>query len=232
MEISVTIDLQDAFTITKIRYNPGDVQRAETWNADEMISPFGTNRTTPGTQWKGAWTEQIGSPIRASKITIKFRKTRTQYANDWLMIGEVEVFGYRENRPRSAIEEIVDQLIADDAFSRQCVEEAGGISEAVTIKNEDLNFDGQPEFFVTGKRCGLGPRRPDAWYYRKVAKGYEQILYINQGDNFVKLKTRTKGYVDLKVTSSIGRDTFGEDIYKFDGNLYQSVSGKCVGPLC
>jgi formylglycine-generating enzyme required for sulfatase activity len=95
MEISVTIDLQDTFTVTKIRYNPGDVQRAETWNADVMTSPFGTIKTIPGTPWKGAWTEQTGSTIRASKITVKFRKTRTQYANDWLFIGEIEVFGYR-----------------------------------------------------------------------------------------------------------------------------------------
>jgi len=116
---------------------------------------------------------------------------------------------------------IVKQMVADNAFTSDCVREAGGATKAVTIEQEDLNRDGKPEFFVVGKSCGLGPRRADAWYYRKTGDGYEQILYVNQIEDIRKLKTRTKGYVNLKVTSSIGRDTFGGYTYKFDGRRYR-----------
>lgn len=92
MEVSVTIDLGGSFNISKIRYNPGDVMRAETWNADAMISPFGRTGTYQGANRTGRWTEQTGN-ITASRVTVTFQKTRTEWARDWLFIGEIEVIG-------------------------------------------------------------------------------------------------------------------------------------------
>lgn len=133
-----------------------------------------------------------------------------------------DAFSQSQKKVSAAVQrEIVQQMVADHAFTNDCVREAGGASEAVIIKAEDLNRDGKPEFFVEGKNCGLGARRADGWIYRKTSSGYEQILYVNSIDNIIKLKTRTKGYLDLKVTSSIMRDTFSTDIYKFDGTRYQ-----------
>lgn len=92
MEVTAKIDLKQAYNITKIRYNQGNVQRAETWNADTMTTPFGTVNTLAGTPRSGIWTEQTGT-ITTSIIVIKFQKTRRQYADDWLFIGEIEVIG-------------------------------------------------------------------------------------------------------------------------------------------
>ncbi|RJS84068.1 hypothetical protein CW713_03185 [Methanophagales archaeon] len=92
MVVTVTIDLQGTYNINKIRYNMGNCQRAETWNADIMESPFGRTPTNLGTPYSGAWTEQTGD-ITASNVTIKFEKTRTVWERDWLFIGEIEVWG-------------------------------------------------------------------------------------------------------------------------------------------
>jgi len=92
MEVTVKIDLQQTYNITKIRYNQGNVQRAETWNADFMATPFGKTRTLSGSPNKGVWTEQTGS-VTTSILQITFQKTRKKYAEDWLYIGEIEVIG-------------------------------------------------------------------------------------------------------------------------------------------
>jgi hypothetical protein len=92
MEITVAIDLGERFRIEKIRSNTGNVMRAETWNADSMITPFGKTVTNAGSKRVGAWTEQKGS-LTASKLTITFQKTRKKWAEDWIFIGEIEIIG-------------------------------------------------------------------------------------------------------------------------------------------
>jgi murein DD-endopeptidase MepM/ murein hydrolase activator NlpD len=92
MTVKVTIDLQRTYRINGIRYNMGDAQRAETWNADTMRSPFGETRTNAGSPHQGAWTEQTGDAT-LSKVEIVFTKTRRSYETDWLFIGEIEVYG-------------------------------------------------------------------------------------------------------------------------------------------
>jgi len=90
--VKVTIDLGGEYEVTRIRYNMGNVQRAETWNADSMASPFGTTTTQPGTPGVGAWTEQTGLDTLSS-VAVTLYKTRTSWATDWLFIGEIEVQG-------------------------------------------------------------------------------------------------------------------------------------------
>jgi hypothetical protein len=96
--VVITIDLEGMYMITKIRYNMGNVERAKTWGADRMFTPFGEHRITPGTSYtgnttgEGAWTEITGN-IRASEINITLEKTRTSTITDWLFIGEIEIYG-------------------------------------------------------------------------------------------------------------------------------------------
>jgi hypothetical protein len=92
MVITVTIDLQGTYDVSNIRYNMGDVQRADTWNADLMTTPFGTTPTNPGTPGHGAWTEHTGSATLSS-VTIVLEKTRVSFETDWLFIGEIQVYG-------------------------------------------------------------------------------------------------------------------------------------------
>jgi alpha-tubulin suppressor-like RCC1 family protein len=99
MEVTVTIDLQGTYDIYRIRYNMGNVLRANTWNADLMTTPFGTTATNPGTYtYGGAWTEQTGNAT-LSTVAITFQKTRTSWETDWLFIGEIEVYG-SESEPQ------------------------------------------------------------------------------------------------------------------------------------
>jgi len=98
MTISITIDLGQSYHITKIRYNMGDVERAETWGADRMVTPFGAVTINRGVSYvssvtgRGAWTEVTGNEI-LSEVIIILEKTRTSYETDWLFIGEIEVIG-------------------------------------------------------------------------------------------------------------------------------------------
>jgi hypothetical protein len=92
LEVTVTIDLQKTYRVTKIHYNQGNVQRAESWNADLMISPFGTAQTNPGSTFNGAWTEQSGS-LTTSTVKITFQKTKATWNDDWLFIGEIQIIG-------------------------------------------------------------------------------------------------------------------------------------------
>ena len=92
MTIKVTIDLQGTYRINRILYNMGNVQRAETWNADTMSSLFGTISTNSGSPYRGTWTEHTGDAT-LYKVDIVFTKTRTSWATDWLFIGEIEVYG-------------------------------------------------------------------------------------------------------------------------------------------
>ena len=92
MVITISIDLEERYRITRIRYNQGNVGYADTWNADVMESPFGTIVTKSGKMYMGAWTEQTGDLV-ASNVTIGFKKTRTSTRTDWLFIGEIEVYG-------------------------------------------------------------------------------------------------------------------------------------------
>ena len=92
MEITVTIDLGGMYDISSIRYNMGDVQFAEDWNPDIMISPLGTTTTIPGGSYSGVWTEQTGNTTESS-VEITFQKTRQTFYQDWLFIGEIEIYG-------------------------------------------------------------------------------------------------------------------------------------------
>lgn len=92
MSIQVTIDLQSVYSIHKIRYNMGNVQLANTWNADVLTTPFGSSATNPGGSFQGAWTEHTGNAV-LSEVTITLQKTRTTFFTDWLFIGEIEIYG-------------------------------------------------------------------------------------------------------------------------------------------
>lgn len=102
--VVITIDFEGMYVITKIRYNMGNVERAETWGADKMVTPLGESTITPGTSYTsnttgtGAWTEITGN-IRASEVTIRLEKTRASTTTDWLFIGEIEIYGIPATSP-------------------------------------------------------------------------------------------------------------------------------------
>lgn len=88
MTVQVTIDLSGTFQIFRIRYIPGHVSRLA-WVPDTMETPFGRVAPTVDAE---RWTEMTGNVV-TSELTIIFTKTRTEWDNDWLYIGEIEAYG-------------------------------------------------------------------------------------------------------------------------------------------
>jgi hypothetical protein len=88
MIVQVTIDLSGTFQISKIRYIPGHVSRLA-WVPDTMETPFGKVAPTVDAE---RWTEMTGNVV-TSELTIIFTKTRTEWDNGWLFIGEIEAYG-------------------------------------------------------------------------------------------------------------------------------------------
>jgi len=95
MRIHVLIDLGQTATVTRVRYNMGNCERAATWGADRFISPLDESPTNPGGSFSGAWTAHEGS-FEDRRIHCFFEKTRVSSVTDWLFIGEVEAYGMSE----------------------------------------------------------------------------------------------------------------------------------------
>ena len=92
MRVHVLIDLGQTATVTRVRYNMGNCERAATWGADWFISPLDESPTNPGGSFNGAWTAHEGS-FEDRSINCFFDKTRVNTVTDWLFIGEVEAYG-------------------------------------------------------------------------------------------------------------------------------------------
>lgn len=120
MTVTVNIDLQGAYKVNKIRYNMGNCQFADSWNADIMESPFARTSTNPGTSYSGVWTEHTGE-INTSSVVIKFEKTRTIWKEDWFFIGEIEIFGTP----------ITNSIIPEISLNRHTLNYGGTISGIV-----------------------------------------------------------------------------------------------------
>lgn len=100
LKVTVVIPLDRPSHISSIRYHPGQVQRASTWIPDRIETPCGKIYPTPGTdgptsggEGQGVWSS-INCNLSASQVELVFKKTRINYATDWLAIGEIEVYGY------------------------------------------------------------------------------------------------------------------------------------------
>jgi hypothetical protein len=120
---------------------------------------------------------------------------------------------------------IVKQLVNDGELTNDCVREAGGASEIVSIKSIDLNSDGKPEYFVEGNSgCAFGANSPYGWVYDKSGSGYKMLLSAGPNQGISRKKTKTKGYYDLAVWGLGNASTNWKaqaTIYKFNGTRYQ-----------
>ena len=141
MVITVTIDLQGTYEVSRIRYNMGHVERAETWNADLMTTPLGTTGTNPGTPYTGTWTEQIGSATLSS-VTIVLEKTRTSWPTDWLFVGEVEVYGTPAGAHRPVFDLPINYAGRGNPTEQQFVTAWQGCTTSFLDHRYPLEYDG------------------------------------------------------------------------------------------
>jgi murein DD-endopeptidase MepM/ murein hydrolase activator NlpD len=141
MVITVTIDLQGTYDISRIRYNMGHVERAETWNADSMTTPLGTTGTNPGTPYTGAWTEQTGS-ASLSSVTVVLEKTRISWPTDWLFIGEIEIYGTPAGAHRPVFDLPINYAGRGNPTEQQFVAAWQGCTTSFLDHRYPLEYDG------------------------------------------------------------------------------------------
>lgn len=116
--------------------------------------------------------------------------------------------------------ELANVMLSNGDVTQACVREQGGISKAITITGLYLNADKQPEYIVSGDgSCCVGARRCMTWIYEKRGNRYRQIFGDLQGDIQV-LKSRTKGYRDLRSTVYSGNESFSQ-LHRWNGTQYQ-----------
>jgi murein DD-endopeptidase MepM/ murein hydrolase activator NlpD len=99
LAITITIDLQGTYKITRIRYNPGNGLAAMAL-PDTVITPLGSSPPAraadappaPDGATLGPWTTQTGQTT-ADTITVVLHKTRGLVDTGLLGVGEIEVYG-------------------------------------------------------------------------------------------------------------------------------------------
>ena len=117
--------------------------------------------------------------------------------------------------------QLVEQMIKDGDTSTSCVREEGGALQFLDVSLLHLNNDKQPEYLVTGKGCGcVGSIRCASSIYQKTAQGYKKIYRGEANEEIEVLKTRTRGYRNLRVTLISGSQSYSATI-RFNGSRYQ-----------
>ena len=118
---------------------------------------------------------------------------------------------------------IVDQMVKDDQLQQSCIDEAGGIKNAIDIKSVSLSPNGE-QYLLFGGSCGFGARTPIYWVYEN-RNGIIKMLGILGATDNVKITTqRTNGYYDIQISSYYGGDnSFHTFRFKFNGNEYKQV---------
>lgn len=118
--------------------------------------------------------------------------------------------------------QLVQQMINDGEVKTSCVQEEGGALKFLDVSLLYLNNDKQPEYLVSGKgMCGCnGSMRCAFLIYLKTANGYKKVYRTDGNEDIEVLKTKTKGFKNLKATLISGSQTYTA-IIKFNGNKYQ-----------
>lgn len=133
MTVTLTIDLGARYEISCIRYNTGDTDHADTWAADSMTTALGTTSIEPGSEGSGAWTNQYGNTTTSS-LTITLTKTNSGTDQDWLFIGEIQVWGVPAGLP--------DSVLLDVTFASQFCSTSFVISSNVCCGPTSLSMCG------------------------------------------------------------------------------------------
>lgn len=118
------------------------------------------------------------------------------------------------------------QLISKDKEISEYLKDSKGgadaLAKTMSVKNTDLNADGQPEFIVMledEQLCGAHGNCPN-WVYQKTGGEYK-LLLRTRGESLTVEKASTNKFTDLRSEGSNSAVELGVTIYKFDGSKYQ-----------
>lgn len=127
---------------------------------------------------------------------------------------------------------LIRQLKNDGEIKGSCVESASN-QKFITVKLEDLNRDGKPEFLITlgGEFHYDCAKESMLWYYQETSNGYKKLLGVYTGnrtvDDLTRMKTYHKGFADLGLVMLQG--PFIEVIdYEFNGTKYIKKSERII----
>lgn len=131
------------------------------------------------------------------------------------------------DRPRevSVTQQLIEQMLRDNAVDRECVETANGsLADLFSASAIDLNQDGRPELNLIGTGCACrGMRRCMWWIYRRTADGYEQLLEGVPAEDISPMRPSTNGYRDIRVSMWAGANDMVAIVYRFDGSRYSDA---------
>ncbi len=140
----------------------------------------------------------------------------------WITVSFGSVFGQTDNMVEIS-GELFNKLKADDKYVRETFP-SGYDSDVGQIFCDEvqLNADNEPEYIIT--MIGGNSSGP-IWIYRKTRTGYQQIL--NAGTmTYSLLKTKTRGYYDLRFEWGGNSGGYYLDIFAFNGRKYTRKTRK------
>lgn len=132
-----------------------------------------------------------------------------------------------QSKPTSVtakVQELAQQMIGDGQLTRDCVEKSGGIGKVVSLKVEDLNRDGTPDYLITLNNPNECTEGATLWCYRKTSRGYVMLLgadirTVGVIDHFSRGRTDHNGFVDLEVV--VIQSSWAEAyVFVFNGTSY------------
>lgn len=121
-------------------------------------------------------------------------------------------------------------LIKDKSFKDWWEVSRGSFdcSNALEIKEFDLNNDGQKEFLMRGKGFPFCSAVGNCafWIYQKKGKKYRKLLYSTDYTDITELpnqikKSRTKKFLDIVLKGHQSAADTSYDFFKFDGKKYR-----------
>lgn len=133
------------------------------------------------------------------------------------------------NSAQTIPRELVKQIIEDNKDVNDYVKNSKmSLSEVIKelkASKIDLNSDGNPEYIVFGLICG---QNCSHWVYQKDGSKFIQIPFAGWGSylSLEVLKTKTKGYRNLRGTIFLNCCEEGLETYTFNGFKY--VVSKCL----
>ncbi len=133
--------------------------------------------------------------------------------------------------PTEIKKQIVAQMVKDKQLKQNCINDAGGINEAINLKPITLSNSGK-QYLMSGGKCGFGARTPVYWVYQIKDGNVKMLADIGACDNVKVTKKRVNGYYVIEISAYYGGEgVFYSFLLKYNGTIYKLGPGTNKGRL-
>lgn len=122
-------------------------------------------------------------------------------------------------------EQLVAQMVKDGNLEQKCIDDAGGIKEAIELKAIALSLKGQ-QYLMSGLACGFGANKPMHWVYEIRGGEIRMLADIGAAADVKATSRRTNGYRDIEISNFLfhnnNRYRSWHSVYmKYNGSIYE-----------